>query len=738
MSLIMNELLAPAGNVECALAAFEAGADAVYLGLPKFNARERCENFTPESLGSLAQYAHDRGKKVYGALNTVVKESELAELAVEAAALSDAGVDAVIVQDLGVLRLLREYFPELTIHASTQMGFHNRSGLKIAAELGVKRVIMERQVTLEELKEMLRDSPVEIEVFIHGALCCSLSGQCLFSSYLGGHSGNRGKCKQPCRRRYFARNGNGFFFSPRDLATPELMGELRNMGIASFKIEGRLRQADYVFNAVSAYRKLIDAPEITREVLGESRKLLALTYGRQWSEGFFREKNFAGLVNHTSPGAAGQYCGRIERLDDHGFAFTAVKRMHVGDRLRVQPESGDEGTAFTLTRMLRGGKLSKFAREGDKVYVFCDKDLPERGMIYKTGESGRAFRTDVPEKARIKLDLECVLDGKTLQVCVKNVPVFPAFERPLVLEKAKSRGVDAFALQKEFAASASENFALGAFAACIEGDFFLPVSVLKSLRREFWLEVERRITPEAVLKPSAAGLSRFYLDYAAMTPAPPPDHPVETVAVRPGGAMPGKPNVKLAMSVYQCKKGVAAAVMPEFCAEKYEKNLASAVRQAYENGVREFRVTSLFGFDFLRGYPDVVIVAADPIPVANSMAALELARLGAKRVQAHIELEKEAIVCLAEHSPLPVELCRHTRPVLLVTRAALPVEGEVADARGNKFLVRYDRFDRLTRIYAGKVFSIPKVPGTLDFYDLTMSHWKADDPTSFNFENPLI
>ena len=216
------ELLAPAGNLACALTAFDCGADAVYAGLSKFNARERTENFSMEEMSKLIAYARLHSRKVYVTLNTLIKESELPEMVQYLAQLARLQPDGVIVQDLGVLRIIREYFPSLQIHASTQMGFHNSPGIELAAELGVSRVIMERQVTLDELRKIAEKSSLELEVFVHGALCCSLSGQCLFSSWMGGWSGNRGKCKQPCRRRFYSRSGNGFFFSTKDLYTLEM------------------------------------------------------------------------------------------------------------------------------------------------------------------------------------------------------------------------------------------------------------------------------------------------------------------------------------------------------------------------------------------------------------------------------------------------------------------------------------------------------------------------------------
>ena len=214
------ELLAPAGNPSVALAAFDAGADAVYCGLRKFNARERSENFTHEELAKVLAYAHKNRRKLYVTFNTLLKESELGDAAREMAFLAECRPDAVIVQDLGAAAMMRDYFPELTLHASTQLGIHNSAGLAMAKEFGFRRVILERQVTLEELRRMIPGGkpPLEMELFIHGALCCCVSGSCLFSSWLGGWSGNRGKCKQPCRRSYFpaekSHGPGGFLFSP--------------------------------------------------------------------------------------------------------------------------------------------------------------------------------------------------------------------------------------------------------------------------------------------------------------------------------------------------------------------------------------------------------------------------------------------------------------------------------------------------------------------------------------------
>ncbi|MBR2719875.1 MAG: U32 family peptidase, partial [Lentisphaeria bacterium] len=329
------ELLSPAGSPACALAAFDAGADAVYAGLSKFNARERGENFTPDMMKKIVDYAHAHSKKVYLTLNTLLREAELPELLETLDIIDDIAPDGVLVQDLGVLRLAREYYPDLILHGSTQMGFHNSAGLQMAEKLGLSRVVLERQITMEELAAIRKQTRLELEVFVHGSLCCSLSGVCLFSSYLGGWSGNRGKCKQPCRRRYFSKQGNGFFFSPQDLAAIELLPQLRKIGVQSLKIEGRLRQPDYVTNTVAAYRMMLDCPEKDfAAALPEARNLLSKGCGRRWSHGFYTMDSAKELIKSDAVGAAGLRVGTVEAVMDNGFGLTAQKRIHIGDRLR--------------------------------------------------------------------------------------------------------------------------------------------------------------------------------------------------------------------------------------------------------------------------------------------------------------------------------------------------------------------------------------------------------------------
>ena len=432
------ELLAPAGNLSCALAAFDAGADAVYAGLKKFNARERTENFSAEDMSKLLAYAGKNGKKVYVTFNTLIKENEIEDAAEELAALERLRPDAVIVQDAGIVRLIRDYFPGLTIHASTQMGLHNSVGLNFAKELGVTRVILERQTTLQEIRAMMQTKPeeIELEVFIHGALCCCISGSCLLSSWLGGWSGNRGKCKQPCRRRYHSDKGNGFFLSAQDLCTLEILPDLMAAGVRSLKIEGRLRRADYVENVVSAYRLAMDAahdPAEFKAAVPRAKELLAKTCGRKWSLGFYTENSRRELIKFDALGASGQLCGKVIATAGNGFTLSASRRIHLGDVIRVQPRSGDEGPAITITKMSINGRNVNRALKDEAVFIHSDKSVSTDSLVYKTGESTGDYsrRINAMPLRKMCVDLDVRLDRTAFEAAVLG----KSWKKDLSLEK---------------------------------------------------------------------------------------------------------------------------------------------------------------------------------------------------------------------------------------------------------------------------------------------------------------
>ncbi len=284
------ELLAPAGSPEALTAAVQAGADAVYLGIGPLNARRNAKNFTPETLAQAVEYCHLRGVKVYLTLNTLLNDRELALAAETGALAARLGVDAVLVQDLGVARLLRQTCPDLPLHASTQMTVHNLDGVLACAELGMTRVVLSRELSAEAIRSLCQRSPVELEVFGHGALCMCYSGQCFLSAVLGGRSGNRGLCAQPCRLAFQwpGEKKAGHPLSLKDLSLAGALGELEEMGVACLKLEGRMKKPEYVAVVTGIYAAALREG---REPTPQEVAQLEAAFSRQgFTQGYYRDQ----------------------------------------------------------------------------------------------------------------------------------------------------------------------------------------------------------------------------------------------------------------------------------------------------------------------------------------------------------------------------------------------------------------------------------------------------------------
>ena len=338
------ELLAPAGTTESLIAAIDAGADAVYCGLVEFSARMRAKNFTMKTLAYAVPYAHARHVKIYVAFNTLVKQAELERAVHTLYQLEQIGVDGIIVQDLGVAHIAATAFPRLRVHASTQLSVHNSAGVKVCADLGMRRVVVAREMTIEEIGKACAAGACEIEVFVHGALCYSLSGMCLASSFFGGASGNRGRCTQVCRRSFDARQDDGeceagYFFSPNDFCALDSLQQLRIAGVKSLKIEGRMKGPEYVATVVSAYRMALDDPS----KIPTAKEMLRHDLGRRKTSLFLGGVVQTGIIDAKNPAGTGIYIGKIETAGAATITVTTAERVNAGDVLRIQPQSGGEG-----------------------------------------------------------------------------------------------------------------------------------------------------------------------------------------------------------------------------------------------------------------------------------------------------------------------------------------------------------------------------------------------------------
>ncbi|MBQ9344601.1 MAG: U32 family peptidase [Kiritimatiellae bacterium] len=347
----LPELLAPAGEYDAALAALHYGADAIYTGLPQFSARAEAVNLTPPQLEQVVVYAHSlpRPRRVYVTLNTLVREDELPEVVRSLDLCVRCGVDAIIVQDLGIARLARRHFPVLRLHASTQLAIHNLEGARAAARLGFSRVTLARELSLDELKEIASGLPVETEAFVHGALCYSYSGLCLYSALLRNRSGNRGACAYPCRDCFTCAAGSaaadssapaapalsGLLFSMKDLAAAPDLPALRDTGVASLKIEGRKKSPLYVAAAVNYYRHLLDGT-FTPPARAAAETDLRIIFSRPWTELHLRARRTPAPIDPAATGHRGVPVGRVEHSTRRFLHFRPTLPLEVHDGLQVE------------------------------------------------------------------------------------------------------------------------------------------------------------------------------------------------------------------------------------------------------------------------------------------------------------------------------------------------------------------------------------------------------------------
>lgn len=526
------ELLAPAGDWDCLRAAVENGADAVYFGLNHgLNARARATNFALDDVPAVMQHLHRRGVRGYVTLNTLVFSSELADVEQTVRSLTQAGVDAVLVQDLGLLRLIRALSPDLPIHASTQMTLSSAEGIRVAAELGVARVVLARELSLREIRKIHSQTGVELEAFVHGALCVAYSGQCLTSESLGGRSANRGQCAQACRLPYDlicdgAERDLGpqrYLLSPQDLAAYELTPSLIAAGVTSFKIEGRLKTPEYVANITRHYRRALDAAVRGEPVTftPDDVREMELSFSRGFSPGWLLGCDHKRLVPGLSSAKRGIYLGEVTRVGERSVDVrlaAPVSRgdgvVFEGDRAAGEEQGGRVYGVFRGRERLEapascGVVRLEFARSGvdlrrvtvgQALWKTDDPELTARlRATYTSADPLRRLPLSLTVTAHVgaPLRLTAQTDSGVQAAVVTSEPLAAAHTRPATAEFFRTQlsrlGHTAYELRE-----------LGVD---LHGAPLVPLSVLSQLRRQLIAELDlrlglppqRRLAAEAVL-----------------------------------------------------------------------------------------------------------------------------------------------------------------------------------------------------------------------------------------------
>ena len=378
------ELLAPGGSMESIYAAVQGGADAIYMGGTKFSARAYASNFGEEQLIEAVKYCHLYNVKVYIAFNTLIKEEEFQEAIEYGKFLYTIGVDALITQDMGLFKRLKEEIPDFEIHASTQMSIHNGEGALFLKDQGFHRIVLSRELSLEEIKYISTDLGIETEIFVHGALCISYSGQCLMSSVIGGRSGNRGRCAQPCRLPYKKKkkstgeSKDGYLLSPKDTCTIEEIKALIESGTSSLKIEGRMKKPEYVSGVVTSYREAIDSVYNKKKIdITPKKAMLNQLFNREgFSKAYLRGNIGRDMMAYNCPKNTGVFLGKVAK----DYTIKLEKDLRCQDGVRT------DNSGFTVTNIIKGKEKVKEAFKGDVVKLIPSKYKPGES-VYVTSDS---------------------------------------------------------------------------------------------------------------------------------------------------------------------------------------------------------------------------------------------------------------------------------------------------------------------------------------------------------------
>ena len=502
----MIELLSPVGDFECLKAAVQNGADAVYFGANLFSARAFAKNFDLEDLEKAINYAKLRGVKTNLTLNTLIKDDEFEDAVMLAKKAYEFGIDAIIVQDLGLARTLIKNFPNLPIHASTQMTIHNLDGALEAEKLGFKRAVLSRELPINEIEYICKNSNIEIEVFIHGALCISYSGQCLFSSMIGGRSGNRGKCAQPCRLPYeLLENDNkidsGYLLSTRDLCGLEFLPQLINCGVKCLKIEGRMKNPQYVATVTRIYRKYIDLvlnnkPYIIDE--NDKKDLLQAFNRGGFSNGHLSNNPNKKLVFKEKQNNMGIYLGKIKKFNSNKglITLTLNDNLEIGDSIFAEKETSN----YTISELMKNDKNIKQGIYGETVTFGRMKGNINIGdKIYKTASKKlTSFALESFSKEFKKIHLDCnisIKQNENINIYVKCLEhnIESSFVYNYIPLPAENKPLDKEKIIQQFSKTTDTPFEFSNLNIILDNNIFIPVSILNDLRRTTINNIEKEI-----------------------------------------------------------------------------------------------------------------------------------------------------------------------------------------------------------------------------------------------------
>ncbi|MDF2570494.1 MAG: Peptidase family [Sporomusa sp.] len=765
------ELLAPVGSKEALVAAIESGADAVYLGGKMFGARHYAPNFTDDELAEAVRFAHLRGVVVFVTVNTLLDDSEITALVGYLRHLYDIGVDAIIVQDIGVAVVAKKVVPNLPLHASTQMTAHNLEGVNFLADMGFERVVLARELPLNDIAYICKNSSVEIETFIHGALCISYSGQCLMSSMIGGRSGNRGRCAQPCRLPYTLVDASGndvlsqadageYLLSPKDFNTVEILPELIDAGIASFKIEGRMKRPEYVAVVVDAYRRAIERYLLKTDkynVDEQDRKDLAQIFNRDFTTAHLYGKNGRNMMSDRRPNNRGVRVGRVLTYQPAGkiAVIKLDEPLAIGDIIEFWVKVGGRVNVTVRSMTVNGLpvteaqantavsiSVSSPVRDNDRVFKIFDAKLMERARAYFS--RAEAVRR-IPVNVTVSVEV-----GKPMVITLQDSDGFTGqAQTAFIAEKALKRPLTADSVAKQIERMGTTIFSLSKLDCSIEGEVMVPISEINDARRR------------AVEHLEAARLAKF--DRAAL----PKDKSITTLLPQLKTISPGnKPELVVNVDAVDKLKAAVenGADIVMFGGECFGKRVLSP--EDYRNAVSYIRQhgrkivfntprllqqsqmaeikenISLFNeikpdaisvgnigtFHLLKEFTDMPMHGDYPLNIYNSVTAKYFSDLGLASLTLSPELNFSQVEELAAKKLAPMECLVHGYLTLMISDYCMPgsfLGGKdikncnqaclrdqywLKDRMDELFPIATDQFCRMHILNAKELSMLPHVP----------------------------
>lgn len=629
-----HELLAPAGNIEAGYAALYYGADAVYLGLNKFSARAGAENFTFEELDEFTAYAHSLGRKVFVAINTILTVDEVKELPEVFKAVDRAKVDALIVQDLGVFYLAKRLIPHIELHASTQMAVHNAEGVKFLKSLGFKRVVLARELTLTEIENIAKEVPdVDLEVFVHGALCYSYSGQCLFSALEYGKSANRGRCIYPCRSEFVVKDEDGtllkrHLFSMKDLALEELVNKIPAL---SLKIEGRKKSPLYVASVVNYYRHILDGK---KKNLNEANNIKQV-FSRPWCKFHFEGKS-RDITDENFVGHRGLLIGKVEKVSKSRLGFRINHKLARYDGLQIDVEGDEKPFGFGVKSLFVNSKPQFEAEKGSYVEVELPLEHPflkEGADVYLSSstevKSKYDYKKPKPNEYKNLNDIDVVVEVCQDKIWAMADECFVSVEG--CFDKAKDVKKVEEAIENAFKKTGGTIFRVNSVKVNNSEERFVPVSVANDLRRKLLDNI--KVEEKEIVLPEIRPLSKKSVI-----------NENEKYYLSIGGKV----------SDFKDKDFSSLwVVLPQIC--RNTKLLEKLIDECYNLGARNFVVENYYGFELLKRYKDVKIGSGSFVYIMNEYATMQLKEIGVEWGVVAIESSLENTLKIEKASAIEIK-----------------------------------------------------------------------------------